>query len=730
MLYILRRYIILDLLYLLRNIMFSLRFWNEKLPEQGTIICHPGGQFDLSYQSSEPQVQTIEKAREIFQSIQKKGSLGFVLERVNEIGNYRIRVVPDTFMHNLNDLFQRMGSQHEEKRKQRTVALSEKPSDSDIEMVDAGNKRSRSLSHSENPPSKQRIVSKKAKAEKDAVLRDIRLDLIEALNEGGLIRNLSYAECCQIVEPDYAILVRNTLFPVHRSLLSYFPYWAGVFQSKMREAQEKYMVIKEVEPEDFVRILDWIYSGSLALIENPEGTPKDEEVNANIEMLRRVNQFADRFGLESLMATCSKMEQALHDKTSFARILQNNPLFAYALPAASDLFHDVHFRIGRKVFSGNRVLLASCSPYFRDLLLQAKDKGTKDNPIKVNVPAKFFPVWLKATHSRETVSLTLEELQSTYKFKMDDVFTFLKIFDSEGDYQSKNACCKYIWRNEYLSFLPEKYSMYFDYLHILAKTNDESDASDESEISCRDETEILADQKLKIRECIVEDEDDDDLENGVKEKFINWLQVHGKDIRRLSLVNCAWVDDALITCVAKNCPDLQSLSIDPSHQTSVEITDEALIALAKVCPQLKEFMLEANKKNFIGFRKGYEGITDKGISRLLEGCRHMQKLSLKNCVGITDKALHMIGKSCPDLQEIALSFTLITDQGLGNLLMQCQSLQCIEIEHCEKTTGAAIALIASNCPLLKKLNIASVPNIDEAVIRLLAQKCPELEVLN
>lgn len=675
------------MIYCAGDVMFSVRFWQEKLPAQRDISNQPLAEHRL----------TVEKARELLQNIQKKGSLGFVQECVKELGTYRIRVVPDTFMHNLSCLFQqvqKLDCKVEEKRKQESDQPS---SDIDVEMVDARAKRSRSPSNDKKPCAKQRQVS--STVDVDAVLSDIQRDLDVELSEAGLKGCLNYAECCQIVEPDYAILVGNTLFPVHRSLLSYFPYWAALFQSPMRETQEKYMVIKQIEPEDFVRVLEWIYSGSLEFIENPEGIK--EAINANSKMLRRVNQIADRFGLESLMATCSKMEQALGNQPP---ALHNSSPLECTRPAALELFHDVHFKIGQESFSANRVLLASGSRYFRDLLVRAKGKGTKENPILVDVPNQFFPVWLKAIHSRKTVGFASDMEQWLTD---ENVFSFMKIFHFDRDFQSKKTCCEYIVDKNLLSELPEQDAFYFDYLNIPIRNSNVE--------------EILTNHRLKIRECRIIGDNKYDIREGAENKLNNWVKNHGKDIRRLDLVDgYVWVDDDFIAYVAENCPNLQSLHI----HNCINITDGALIKLAELCPQLKELVLTVDKK-----RQDYNLISDAGICRLAEGCRRLQKLWLRDCESLGDQAFYNIAKYCPDLQEIALPPD-ITDRGIAHLVMHCRKLQHVDMEQCEEATDVAIALIASHCPHLKVLNIARVSLRGDDVIRFLAQNCPELEFLN
>ena len=128
-----------------------------------------------------------------------------------------------------------------------------------------------------------------------------------------------------------------------------------------------------------------------------------------------------------------------------------------------------------------------------------------------------FSVWLKAIHSRKAVGLTSDMEQW---LTHDNVFSFLKIFDCERNYQCKKACCQYIVDKELLSDLSEKDSIYFDCLHLPIRSIHVN--------------EILANQKLKIRECRIDDSEKyKDLDKEVLENLKRWLRIHGKDISKL-----------------------------------------------------------------------------------------------------------------------------------------------------------------------------------------------------
>ncbi|CAF0962688.1 unnamed protein product [Brachionus calyciflorus] len=125
-------------------------------------------------------------------------------------------------------------------------------------------------------------------------------------------------------------------------------------------------------------------------------------------------------------------------------------------------------------------------------------------------------------------------------------------------------------------------------------------------------------------------------------------------------------------------------------------------------------------------------LTDDNIQFFLN--ENTRELELSECDKLSDKALEKISL-CKYLRKIDLNShsiqrTLITGQGISNLVKNCKFLTSILLRRCSLIDDECIDIIAKSCPKLKNLNIANCSLITDQSFVSLGKYCNNLESIN
>ncbi|KAJ5106669.1 hypothetical protein N7456_003344 [Penicillium angulare] len=94
-------------------------------------------------------------------------------------------------------------------------------------------------------------------------------------------------------------------------------------------------------------------------------------------------------------------------------------------------------------------------------------------------------------------------------------------------------------------------------------------------------------------------------------------------------------------------------------------------------------------------------LSDKGVSDLVEGNRHLQALDVSGLGHLTDHTLYTVSRNCPRLQGL-------------------------NITSCAKITDDAIFVVSQSCRQIKRLKLNSVANITDRSILSFAENCPAI----
>ncbi|KAH8692787.1 putative ubiquitin ligase complex F-box protein GRR1 [Talaromyces proteolyticus] len=99
-------------------------------------------------------------------------------------------------------------------------------------------------------------------------------------------------------------------------------------------------------------------------------------------------------------------------------------------------------------------------------------------------------------------------------------------------------------------------------------------------------------------------------------------------------------------------------------------------------------------------------LTDKGVSDLVEGNRHLQALDVSELRSLTDHTLFTVAKNCPRLQGLNItSCSKISDESLVVVSESCKHLKRLKLNGVTQVTDRSILSFAENCPSILEIDL-------------------------
>ena len=93
------------------------------------------------------------------------------------------------------------------------------------------------------------------------------------------------------------------------------------------------------------------------------------------------------------------------------------------------------------------------------------------------------------------------------------------------------------------------------------------------------------------------------------------------------------------------------------------------------------------------------GITDMGVSALVDGCGQLHTINISGIWSITDIGLSALGHGCGQLQSISLGDChRITDMSVSALGHGCGQLQTINLRYCQAVTDMGVSALRERYP--------------------------------
>lgn len=142
--------------------------------------------------------------------------------------------------------------------------------------------------------------------------------------------------------------------------------------------------------------------------------------------------------------------------------------------------------------------------------------------------------------------------------------------------------------------------------------------------------------------------------------------VNNPNLHTLVINNCRSISDALLLSTAilaseRGFCHLKKLSFDSSHQ----ITDEGVIAIASACSGLEDLFLDWCGR-----------ITDKALQAIGTGCSNLKYFSCYQCGQVSDNGAISVANGCSQLKYFRISE--ISEKASKTLFTQCPKLRVID----------------------------------------------------
>ncbi|KAF3454840.1 hypothetical protein FNV43_RR05288 [Rhamnella rubrinervis] len=179
------------------------------------------------------------------------------------------------------------------------------------------------------------------------------------------------------------------------------------------------------------------------------------------------------------------------------------------------------------------------------------------------------------------------------------------------------------------------------------------------------------------------------------------------------------LDGCLVTCsgiraIGNWRASLKELSL--SKCTGV--TDEGLSFLVQTHKELRKLDVTCCSK-----------ITYASIDSITISCTSLTSLRMESCSSVSKDAFVFIGQRCQLLEELDVTDNEIDNDGL-KAISSCSKLCSLKLGICVNITDDGLTHVGNGCLKLKELDLYRCPGISDMGIAAIAQGCPALEMIN
>jgi len=185
------------------------------------------------------------------------------------------------------------------------------------------------------------------------------------------------------------------------------------------------------------------------------------------------------------------------------------------------------------------------------------------------------------------------------------------------------------------------------------------------------------------------------------------------NLRELCLRGCSQVTDKGVEALALSCPNLEVLNLTWCDLVS----DASIVPVAMQCRNLKEVRLCTT------------AITNESVKYLGIESRKLEYLDLRNCAGVDDDGMGHLGAHCHNLKVIELGYTKVSDDGVAALAKGSRHLEVVSLTECINVGDAGIVALASACTKMKDVELCGT-NVTDVAVAALADSCSELNDVN
>lgn len=180
--------------------------------------------------------------------------------------------------------------------------------------------------------------------------------------------------------------------------------------------------------------------------------------------------------------------------------------------------------------------------------------------------------------------------------------------------------------------------------------------------------------------------------------------------------NAAVTEEGLVA-ISFGCPKLHSLLY-----FCQQMTNAALITIAKNCPNFTRFrlcILDATKADPVTMQP-----LDEGFGAIVQSCKGLRRLSLSGL--LTDQVFLYIGMYAEQLEMLSIAFAGDSDKGMLYVLNGCKKLRKLEIRDCP-FGNVALLTDVGKYETMRSLWMSSC-EVTLGGCKVLAEKMPRINV--
>ncbi|KAI3911804.1 hypothetical protein MKX01_038246 [Papaver californicum] len=228
-----------------------------------------------------------------------------------------------------------------------------------------------------------------------------------------------------------------------------------------------------------------------------------------------------------------------------------------------------------------------------------------------------------------------------------------------------------------------------------------------------------------------------------------WVMGNAQGLQKLNMfaiTSCRGITDLALEAVAKGCPNLKNLFLCKCSFVS----DNGLVAFTKNSASIENLQLEeCNRISQYGILAAISncGLKLKALSLVrcmgikdivseldfFTPCKSLRSLSIRNCPGFGSISLAVVGRLCPQLQHIDLSgLSGVTDAGFLSVVENCEAgLVKVNLSGCMNITDASVTSLARlHGETLQLLNVGECSKVTDESLASIAVNCSMLKELD
>ena len=191
-------------------------------------------------------------------------------------------------------------------------------------------------------------------------------------------------------------------------------------------------------------------------------------------------------------------------------------------------------------------------------------------------------------------------------------------------------------------------------------------------------------------------------------------QACGSRLLRLDLSHCTRLRDTGVIALTHQCPQLQHLNV--SH---CRFTDVAIECASRSCPELRELVCSWNGS----------GVGDRSARAIAKHSRRLELVALCGS-RIGDEALLALAAACPQLRSLGTrGCELLTESGLTTALCSLPHIHTLELAQLPRLSEPSLQLVLSRMSGVLRLDLSMCSRLGDTAVCRAASSCLQLRTL-